>query len=180
MHWQKVTVAEGAKGPIRAKVARVRVVESREGLPAQDLWLFIRRSLNDGQIKYVFSNAPEDIALQEMVRVSGLRWPIEQCFQEGKSEIGMDHYEHRSWNAWHRHMTFVFLAQLFLIRIRHRFKKKPGPDLAPGGIAPQGHLHPARIQEKTCDGDPAVLPQAELDRVSLTSESKTGRQKVTL
>jgi len=60
-----------------------------------------------------------------MIRVSSLRWPIEQCFQEGKSEIGMDHYEHRSWPAWHRHMTFVFLAQLFLLKIRHILKKTP-------------------------------------------------------
>ena len=78
--------------------------------------------------------------LQEMVRVSGLRWPIEQCFQEGKSEIGMDHYEHRSWDAWHRHMTFVFIAQLFLLRMRHHFKKKSSLDVAPGGAPDEGCL----------------------------------------
>ena len=111
----------------RGGIARLRVVESRDGLPSHDLWLLLRRSLTDGQVKYAFSNAPVDIALREMIRVSGLRWPIEQCFQEGKSEIGMDHYEHRSWDAWHRHMTFVFLAQLFLMRVRHLLKKKPRP-----------------------------------------------------
>ncbi len=125
LHWETVTIAEGAKGPIRARVARIRVVESRDVLPGQELWLFVRKSLTDGEVKYSWSNAPVDIPLKEMVRVSGLRHPIEQCFQEGKSEIGMDHYEHRSWPAWHRHMTFVFLGQLFLLRIRHRFKKKP-------------------------------------------------------
>jgi len=61
--------------------------------------------------------------MQEMCQVCTMRWPIEQCFQEGKSELGMDHYEHRSWIAWHRHMTFVFIAQLFLLLIRIRFKK---------------------------------------------------------
>ncbi len=127
LRWHIVTVADGAQGPIRAEFARLRVVESRDGLPGKDLWLLLRRSLADGQMKYAFSNAPEDIALQEMIRVSGLRWPIEQCFQEGKSEIGMDHYEHRSWDAWHRHMTFVFMAQLFLVRIRHLLKKKLRP-----------------------------------------------------
>jgi len=127
LRWTTATVAEGAQGPIRAEFARLRVVESRDGLPGKDLWVVFRRSLADGQVKYVFSNAPEEIAFQEMIRVSGLRWPIEQCFQEGKSEIGMDHYEHRSWDAWHRHMTFVFMAQLFLLRVRHLFKKKPQP-----------------------------------------------------
>ena len=124
VRWQRLTLAEGAKGPIQAEVARLRVVERRDDLPGQELWLFLRRSLADGQIKYAFSNAPADIPFQEMIRVSTLRWPIEQCFQEGKSEIGMDHYEHRSWPAWHRHMTFVFVAQLFLLRMRHVFKKK--------------------------------------------------------
>src|ERR1039457_1749162 len=104
----------------------------RSGLPGEELWLFLRKSLTDGQVKYAYSNAPEDIPLQEMIRVSGLRWPIEQCFQEGKSEIGMDHYEHRSWDAWHRHMTLVFLAQLFLLRIRRRLKKKSGANVATG------------------------------------------------
>ena len=124
LKWKTMDVAEGAKGMIRAQIARIRIVASREGLPGEDLWLFLRKSLADGQVKYALSNAPEDTPLQEMIRVSTLRWPIEQCFQEGKSEIGMDHYEHRSWDAWHRHMTFVFVAQLFLLRIRHRFKKK--------------------------------------------------------
>lgn len=122
--WKIVKVAKGAKGTIRASIARIQIVVSCDGLPGEDLWLFMRKSLADGQVKYALSNAPQDMPLQEMIRVSILRWPIEQCFQEGKSELGMDHYEHRSWDAWHRHMTFVFVAQLFLLRIRHRFKKK--------------------------------------------------------
>lgn len=125
LQWRTVTIAEGSNAPIRAQVVRIRVVESRKGLPGQDLWLLLRKSLADGKVKYSWSNAPADIPFKEMVRVSGLRHPIEQCFQEGKSEIGMDHYEHRSWDAWHRHMTFVFLGQLFLLRVRDRLKKKP-------------------------------------------------------
>jgi SRSO17 transposase len=45
------------------------------------------------------------------------------CFEENKSELGLDHYEHRSWTAWHRHMRLVFLAQLFLLRLQTKFKK---------------------------------------------------------
>ncbi len=61
-----------------------------------------------------------------------MRWPIEQCFHEGKDQVGMDHYEHRSWPAWHRHMTYVFLALHFLLRLRIRYKKSSGLDLAAG------------------------------------------------
>jgi len=90
--------------------------------------LFIRKALDSNEIKYFLSDAPVDISFEEMCRVCMLRWPIEQCFQEGKSHLGMSHYEHRSWEAWHRHMTFVFIAQLFLIRIRHKLKKNSSID----------------------------------------------------
>ena len=171
--WKKVIISEGAKGPIRAEVARLRVVEAYGNFPGEELWVFFRRSLADGQIKYAFSNAPVDIPFQEMSRVSGLRWPIEQCFQEGKGEIGMDHYEHRSWDAWHRHMTFVFIAQLFLLRIRHRFKKKSGLDAAAGGAAHEGDPAGADVRQGVRDGHPALLSEKKLDCLSLTSEGKT-------
>jgi hypothetical protein len=64
-----------------------------------------------------------DVSVEEMVRVSRYRWPVERSFQEGKGELGMDHYEQRSWPAWHRHMLFVCLAQLFLTRTRLSLKK---------------------------------------------------------
>jgi SRSO17 transposase len=120
-------LAEGAKGPVMADVARVRVTESRQSLPIREVWLFIRRSLDEKEYKYFLSNAPVDCDINEMCHVCTMRWPIEQCFQEGKSELGMDHYEHRSWIAWHRHMTFVFIAQLFLLLVRKKFKKKHLP-----------------------------------------------------
>ena len=61
-----------------------------------------------------------------------MRWPIEQCFHEGKDQLGMNNYEHRSWPAWHRHMTYVFLALHFLLRVRMQFKKNAIVDLALG------------------------------------------------
>ncbi|MBW2209234.1 MAG: IS701 family transposase [Deltaproteobacteria bacterium] len=125
LEWETVILDEGAKGPIEAKITRLRVVESRDGLPDKECWLFLRSCPDTGEIKYCLSNAPVDIHIDEMTRVCILRWPIEQCFKEGKSKIGMGDYEHRSWEAWHRHMTFVFIAQLFLLRLRHKFKKKP-------------------------------------------------------
>ena len=122
--WKPVIVAEGAKGPITAKVARTRVYLSRDGLPVGDQqWLFLRKGL-DGQVKYAISNAPKDISLADLIKASTMRWPIEQCFHEGKDQVGMDYYEHRSWPAWHRHMTYVFLSLHFLLRMRLLFKKK--------------------------------------------------------
>lgn len=128
--WSKVVLAEGAKGPIIAEVACLRVYPSINGLPQDSpVWLFLRRS-TDGQIKYALSNAPEDTPLSELCKAAIMRWPIEQCFQDGKSQVGMDHYEHRSWPAWHRHMIYVFLSLHFLLRLRIRFKKNSGSNAA--------------------------------------------------
>jgi SRSO17 transposase len=129
--WTPVVLAEGAKGPIVAEVARLRVYRSHEGLP-QDRpeWLFLRR-MSNGELKYALSNAPESIAFSALCQAATRRWPIEQCFGDGKGQVGMDHYEHRSWPAWHRHMIYVFLALHFLHRLRVRFKKKRRPSPYP-------------------------------------------------
>jgi len=122
--WQTVNLGEGAKGPLLARVACMRVYPSRNGFPKDEpVWLFIRKHF-DGQTRYAFSNAPADTSFEELCKASAMRWPIEQCFEEGKSHLGMDAYEHRSWPAWHRHMIYVMLAQQFLFRLRQRFKKK--------------------------------------------------------
>lgn len=123
LEWQTTVVAEGAQGPIIAQLCFMRVVEHRDGLPGKEVWLVMRRDA-EGKLKYAFSNASADIAREELKRAVTMRWPIEQCFLEGKKHLGMDHYEHRSWPGWHRHMTYVILALLFLLRLRLSLKKK--------------------------------------------------------
>jgi len=121
--WIRAVIKEGSKGPIVCDFAFLRVTESRAGLPAAELWLIIRRNLDDpSEIKYFFSNAPLSTPLEEFVRVSGMRWPIETIFEESKGEIGMDHYEMRSWIGWHHHMLLVSLAHHFLVRLRIQFQ----------------------------------------------------------
>lgn len=124
--WHPFTLAEGAKGPIVAELASLRVIEARNGQPHQELWLLMRRD-KDGACQYWLSNAPRNTPLEEMARAVTLRWSIEQCFQEAKGEVGMDHYELRSWQGWHRHMLYVFLAMLFLLEVRQAFGKKGLP-----------------------------------------------------
>lgn len=140
--WHSLVLAEGAKGPIRADIACLRVFPAHGGLPQETaVWLLLRRT-PDGQIKYAFSNAPGEMPLSELVHASTLRWGIEQCFEDGKGYVGMGKYEHRSWPAWHRHMTYVFLALHFLLRLRLRFKKNSSAD-APSGLQAGGHRSPS-------------------------------------
>jgi SRSO17 transposase len=121
--WHTVMLGNGAKGPIYARVKCLRVIECRDDLPAGECRLYVREYAN-GRIKYSLSNASADTPMETLNKVATMRWPIEQSFEDGKSYLGMEDYESRSWNAWHRHMLFVFLAQLFLLEIRMKFKKK--------------------------------------------------------
>ena len=134
LNWQPHKISEGEKGPLVAAFARIRVYVSAERTPESERWLLLRNDANC-KIKYALSNAPQETPMRELVRVSGARWPIERCFQENKSELGLDHYEHRSWTAWHRHMRLVFLAQLFLLRLQIKFKKNSCVDPAAGALA---------------------------------------------
>jgi SRSO17 transposase len=123
--WVRARIKEGTKGPLVCDFACLRVIEVRDGLPGQELWLIIRRNLDDPtEIKYYLSNAPADIDPAELVRMSGMRWPVEIIFRAGKVEVGFDHYELRSWIGWHHHMLFVFLAHHFLVRMRIFFKAR--------------------------------------------------------
>ncbi len=123
--WCRATIQEGSKGPIVCDFAFLRLSESRNNLPGPEVWLIIRRNVNDPSvIKFYFSNAPCDAPLSEFVRLSGMRWPIETIFEEAKGEVGFDHYEMRSWLGWHHHMLLVSLAHHFLVRLRIRFQQQ--------------------------------------------------------
>ena len=164
LDWRWAKLAEGAKGPIMAEVARLRVIPSHDGVPGAECWLFIRK-YPDGELKYALSNAPKSISFRKLKRAATLRWPIEQCFQEGKEQLGMDHYEHRSWPGWHRHMLFVFLAQLFLLRLRDRLKKKPNADPSSGAAVGRSGAGGRSCDEAPCLADRPVLHQEKPCRV---------------
>ena len=120
IEWTVVNLGEGSKGPLLAHVACLRVYPSRDGIPQNEsVWLIIRKR-TDNQTRYAFSNAPKTTSVADLCYASCLRWSIERCFQEGKMHLGMDHYEHRSWPAWHRHMLYVMLAQYFLYRVKQK------------------------------------------------------------
>jgi len=120
--WSKVMLGEGAKGPVIAHDKCIRVIACDGDCPCDTVWLYIRR-LEDGSYKFALSNAPWDTPLHVIREAALLRWPIEQCFLECKNELGLDHCEARSWNAWHRHTLLVLLAHLFLTSLRLKYKK---------------------------------------------------------
>ena len=121
--WICVSYGEGSKGPIYGKEKCLRVVEARDKKPGKWVWLYARQRAN-GEIKYTLCNAPESMPIEVLRRQALRRWPIEQSFEECKSELGMDHFEGRSWLAFHRHLLLVFIAHFFLFIIRKTFSIK--------------------------------------------------------
>lgn len=125
--WQRLTFRDGSKGSQQAAFARVRVVVERDDLPGPELWLVVERSLEqEPKVKYYLSNASTDTPLLKLVQVGHTRWPVEDCFLQGKQELGLDAYEVRGWLGWHHHMTLVMVAMWFLKLETQRLGKKSG------------------------------------------------------
>jgi SRSO17 transposase len=118
--WQRIGVAQGQKGVIEYNWAAVRVTESVERLPGQELWLLGRCSLSDGEMAYYLCHGAWDTTLRELAQVASSRFTIEQCIKENKGEAGMDEYEVRTWPSWHRHMTLSMMAYAWLGSVRRR------------------------------------------------------------
>jgi SRSO17 transposase len=113
--WKRLPYREGTKGVQHADFARVRFFPERDDLPGPELWLMIEHLCNQkAEIKYYLSNAEVTCPLQKMARAGHTRWPVEDCFLQGKQELGLDAYEVRGWRGWHHHMTLVMLAMWFL------------------------------------------------------------------
>ncbi len=82
-------------------------------------WLLVRRSTDDPEDRGFYqAYGPEGTPIEELVRACQERWAVEQCFAEAKGEVGMDHYEVRRWDSWHRHVTLCLLAHAFLVVVR--------------------------------------------------------------
>lgn len=123
--WYRRKVSEGTKGPIEYEFTKRRVVLARDGLPEKTVWLLIRRSIGDEpRYSYYISNAPGSVRLNTLVWLSGLRWAIEQCFEECKTELGMDQYEVRKFPGWHHHILTCMLGHFFLWHTKVRLGKK--------------------------------------------------------
>lgn len=118
--WQRFIIHEGTKGPLEVEIAVQRVVMADEELPGREEWLVVRRAIGAPlkHWKFFRSNAPADVPLTTLARMTAWRWPVETVIEECKGELGLDHYEVRGWTGWHHHTTMTLLAHHFLVRLR--------------------------------------------------------------
>ena len=124
--WHRVTWAEGTKGPLTARFAAVRV---RPAKSRGDRWLLCERSLTDDARKYYLLNLETTASLHDLVTVARSRWPIEQQYRELKDELGIDHFEGRSYRGWAHHTTLTAVAFTFLQLERRRADEDSRPTL---------------------------------------------------
>ncbi|OAH12443.1 IS701 family transposase [Streptomyces jeddahensis] len=106
--WQRRSAGNGAKGPRYYDWAWIRIGTGNHR------HLLIRRNRSTGELAFYLCWSLTEVPASELVRVAGVRWSIEECFQAAKSQVGLDHYQVRHWTSWHRHITLAMLALAFL------------------------------------------------------------------
>jgi len=153
--WQRFRVKDGEKGPIvwEVKCGRFWRKHGPNGLPGPAHTLIVARNVLDPEeVKYFLSNlvvGSGGVALEWLLWVVFSRWPIERCFQVAKTELGMDHFEVRSWRGIHRHFYISQLSQLFCARVHQRLREKNDRQrVSDGGTGTNGGfgLGPSPVQ----------------------------------
>jgi SRSO17 transposase len=141
--WERITVRDGEKGPLVVDAMTVRVKAKQDGRIGPEERLVVIRVVGESRTDYALTNAGAEVPLAEILGAQRRRHRIEEMFEAGNGEAGLDHYEVRSWVGWHHHMTLSLLALWFLcLERRHVGGENPGRDgaanpLDPGALAPQ-------------------------------------------
>ena len=144
--WQTYRVKDGHKGPMVWTAKRILVwLRDENGLPTRAHHLLVAHNvLEPEKVKYFISNAPESTSVETLLLVAFSRWKIERMFEDGKGELGMDHFEVRKFQSIRRHLILSCVSYLFLAEFHqaHRGEKsEPGGLPSPHGDQPSGaHL----------------------------------------
>ena len=145
--WQRFRIKDGEKGPVvwEVKVSKFYRKQGKKGLPRQAHTLIVARNVLDTkEVKYFLTNmslTSPGVNLQRLLWVAFSRWPIERCFEIGKRELGMDHFEVRSWQGIYRHFYVSQLSQLFCARVHHDLREKKHQLLIPDrGTSSRGRM----------------------------------------
>jgi SRSO17 transposase len=176
--WRRLSAGEGSKGP---RLYDWAFLPYRSDAAAD--WqkgLLIRRKITKpNAFTFYLTLAPEATTLPKLVRIAGTRWTIEACFEAAKGEVGLDHYEVRSWIGWHRHITLAMLAHAYLTVVRQAAAGGRGHRRARKGSAA---VHRARSTALALASrlDPAARSQRRHPLVTLATTPPAARQTMPL
>jgi SRSO17 transposase len=134
--WTPLSAGEGSQGPRLYHWAWLEVDAEPEARQGWRSWLLIRRSLSDPSKRaYYRVWGPPPITLAELVQVAGRRWTIEEGLEEAKGEVGLDHYEVRTWRGWYRHITLALLAHAILVVLRAHAEEQAKKGARPATVS---------------------------------------------
>ena len=123
--WRRSSCGAGSKGPRLCDWAWTRINCPEPQAYAR--WLLMRRSVSDPtEVAYFACGGPPETELEELIRIAGTRWAVEECFELAKGDCGLDEYEVRSWTGWHRHATLSLFALAVVAVIRSRLPEPAG------------------------------------------------------
>jgi SRSO17 transposase len=176
--WRAISWRTGTKGKLKARFAAVRVRvadgppqrirdKGQQHLPGDEAWLIGEHRIS-GEKKYYVANLPAKMDLRTLASVIKARWICEQAHQQLKEELGLDHFEGRSWHGLHRHALMTMIAYAFLQYRRlktARREKKNQRAAASANLARRAPGHP-RTHRSTAAAAMSPLPKMDLQRAT--------------
>jgi SRSO17 transposase len=176
--WQNISWRTGTKGKLKARFAAIRVRiadgppqrirdKGQQHLPGEEAWLIGEHRMS-GEKKYYLANLPAKTDLRTLAATIKARWICEQAHQQMKEELGLDHFEGRSWQGLHRHALMTMIAYAFLQHRRlatARRKKKNQRAAAAANFAGRTPRHPRIVRSTTAAAMPA-LSKMDLQRAA--------------
>lgn len=170
--WQTYRVKDGSKGPMLWQAKRIPVwLPDADGLPGAPHHLLVTRGVTEEPtLKYFLSNAPEQTPIETLLLVAFSRWKIERMFEDGKDDLGLDHFEVRKFQALQRHLILSCVSYLFLAEFHEKHRgEKPGLD---GGPGPYGD---GPIDADLVSWGPLLAAVGRVDQPPLASDPTTQR-----
>ena len=169
--WQQWRIRDGQQGPMVWEVKHVRFyMQGPDGLPGGRWHLVVARNVLDRtEMKFFVSNAPATVPMGAILLAAFSRWRVERCFEDGKGEVGLDHYEGRRYPGLKRHLILSSISYLFLARTNRRLRgKKSRVDCLPGTYRDVG-VDPFMVARTTSVGSVAG-PHRRRDRTRTTPQ----------
>jgi SRSO17 transposase len=122
--WARYRIKDTQKGPVVWEVRESRFYPNRDGVPGEEHRLIVARNVLTGEVKYFLSNAGWGVPLKTLLFVAFSRWHIERLFEDGKGEVGLDHFEVRNYRSLKRHLLLSALSLYFLCEQTNRLREK--------------------------------------------------------
>jgi SRSO17 transposase len=178
VQWHAISWRTGTKGKLKARFSAVRVRiadglpqriadKGQQHLPGEEAWL-IGEHRASGEKKYYLANLPATTDLRTLAATIKARWICEQAHQQLKEELGLDHFEGRSWQGLHRHALMTMIAYAFLQYRRLKSAKREKKNqraTAPTNLAGGASRHP-RTHRSTAAAAMPALPEMDLRRTA--------------